>query len=320
MGCDWSCYPAGFPGPVRDPAPAEPEVVGIDYERQLPANKSIYVGESARFLLVFDPVEFICNENDFSTSDDDVTVTMEEGADNVIRISVGETVGAGSVVEVRFRDQLIMNVTAVPNVRIVSFDGEDTPADISVDQGSLEFKYSFDFDDPDYVPSIDDFKAPEGVELYLENSEYGPVLTIAPITRTEPFAIYFFDQLIANVNVIRDVDVTVSSLNLASNGGKTRSNFGNSPEVLINNLVGAWIRVITDQGASKAFYDGTYEPDYGYIRFSEESSGEFIYVAVANDPETGLQIGDIVNASSVNITLQEYRSEDKIFGNFVLQS
>lgn len=118
MGCDWSRNPAGFIGPVRGPVPAEPEVVGIDYERQLPANKSIYVGESARFLLVFDPADFICNENDFSTTDDDVTVTMEEGANNVVRISVGETVGAGSVVEVRFRDQLFMllDVVAVPKV------------------------------------------------------------------------------------------------------------------------------------------------------------------------------------------------------------
>lgn len=118
MGCDRSRNPAGIPGPVREPVPVEPEVVGIDYERQLPANKSIYVGESARFLLVFDPVEFICNENDFSTSDDDVTVTMEEGGDNVVRISVAETVGVGSVVEVRFRDQLIMYVTAASGKRI----------------------------------------------------------------------------------------------------------------------------------------------------------------------------------------------------------
>lgn len=138
MGRNWSCYPAGFTGPVREPVPAEPEVVGIDYERQLPANKSIYVGESAIFLLVFDPAEFICNENDFSTSDDDVTVTMEEGADNIVRISVGESVGAGSVVEVRFRDQLIMNVTAAEYFSEFS--------DVIFNEGSSVNQSAFNYD------------------------------------------------------------------------------------------------------------------------------------------------------------------------------
>lgn len=90
--------------------PVEPEVVGVDYSRQLPANEGIYVGESATFLLVFYPEDFICNENDFTTTNEGVTVTMEEGGDNIIRISVADYVPGEETVSIYFREQLFMNV------------------------------------------------------------------------------------------------------------------------------------------------------------------------------------------------------------------
>lgn len=113
MGCNRSCYPAGFVGPRLGPTPQEPIVVGVDRDRELPSRQSIYQGEYARFLLEFDPDEFICNENDFTTSDDQVTVTMEEGADNTVRISVEDDMAVGTEVEIRFRGQLFMIVTVV---------------------------------------------------------------------------------------------------------------------------------------------------------------------------------------------------------------
>lgn len=118
MGCNWSRNLAGFVGPRLGPTPQEPIVVGVDGDRFLPSRQSIYQGEYARFLLVFDPIDFICNENDFTTSDDQITVTMEEGADNIIRISVDEALPTGTDFEIRFRGQLFMllDVVAVPKI------------------------------------------------------------------------------------------------------------------------------------------------------------------------------------------------------------
>lgn len=247
MGCDWSCNPAGLPGPVREPVPAEPEVVGVDTERHLPANKSIYVGEYARFLLVFDPVEFICNENDFTTSDDDVTVTMEEGADNVVRISVGETVGAGSVVEIRFRGQLFMNVTAVANVRIDgAFGTAGIPTPVPITNG---YTVGFvGFDDESYIASTDEFRATNGATVIVDEIEEGSAMVVleSDLPVGSSFEVYFRSQLFAIGKIVSETTAIHVSKSFLEHEGDWATT--NMPEQISGNLEGAYIRIDTNDG------------------------------------------------------------------------
>lgn len=114
MGCSAESNLAGCVGPVAEPEPpVSPEVVGIDSDRQIPADRSIYVGEYANFNLVVFPVDYECVESDFSCDTAGVTLSLLEGYTNVLQIDVADTVTPGTEVNVFFRSQKIMHVTAV---------------------------------------------------------------------------------------------------------------------------------------------------------------------------------------------------------------
>lgn len=114
MGCSAEGYPSGCAGPVAEPEPpVSPEVVGIDYDRQIPADRSIYVGESANFNLVMDPMDYECIESDFSCDKAGVTLTLVKGLSNVLNVAVADTVTPGTEVNVFFGAQKIMHVSCV---------------------------------------------------------------------------------------------------------------------------------------------------------------------------------------------------------------
>lgn len=114
MGCYWRGYPSGLPGPVRRPEPpSSPEVVGVDDDREIPANKSIYIGEGARFLIVFSPADYVSELTDYSCDNASVSLSMEEGADNVLRVDVLDTMAPDTEVNIFFKGQKFMHILAV---------------------------------------------------------------------------------------------------------------------------------------------------------------------------------------------------------------
>lgn len=162
MGSKGRGYPAGITGPVREPAPTKPEVVGIGQDRQIPHVASIYVGESAVFPIIFYPADYVSAISDYSCTTPGVNLSLDPDLDNYLRVEFTEQVQPDTNIPIYFKNQLIMNVTSVEQIpevtEVLKKVGDDwipvTEVAIAVDEGEdIWVKFS----NPDYKPKASQF-------------------------------------------------------------------------------------------------------------------------------------------------------------------
>lgn len=128
MGCYRSGYPSGLVGPVREPAPGKPVVVGIGHDRQIPSAQGIYAGESAQFVIVFSPEDYVSQISDFSCDTEGVLLALVPEQENVLSVTLVEDITPGTVATIKFKDQAIIKVAAAANLKVVSvWDDDELP-------------------------------------------------------------------------------------------------------------------------------------------------------------------------------------------------
>lgn len=198
MGCSAEGYPSGCAGPVAEPEPpVSPEVVGIDSDRQIPADRSIYVGEYANFNLVMYPVDYECVESDFSCDTAGVTLSLLEGYTNVLKIDVADTVTPGTEVNVFFKSQKIMHVSVVETpVRVISVvDGKSVPYEHEFSSYGDDIFVAPVFD-KEYVVNLDDFRSTNDRLKITSDDGLAVQYWGEHENQSWDYEIYFKDQLI----------------------------------------------------------------------------------------------------------------------------
>lgn len=87
-------------------------VISVNGE-QIPASIQLYIGDTQDFNIMFDKSNYVCELSDFSCDTAGVTLSLLEGYTNVLQIDVADTVTPDTEVNVFFKSQKIMHVTAV---------------------------------------------------------------------------------------------------------------------------------------------------------------------------------------------------------------
>lgn len=71
---------------------SQPEVVGIDSDRQLPVYKTIYIGDRAVFLCVFDDPDYVSSASDYSCDVQGINLSMEPEGENLLSVAIDDDV------------------------------------------------------------------------------------------------------------------------------------------------------------------------------------------------------------------------------------
>lgn len=212
MGSKGRGYPAGITGPVREPAPTKPEVVGIGQDRQIPHVASIYVGESAVFPIIFYPADYVSAISDYSCTTPGVNLSLEPDLDNYLRVEFTEQVQPDTNIPIYFKNQLIMNVTSVEQIpevtEVLKKVGDDwipvTEVAIAVDEGEdIWVKFS----NPDYKPKASQFSfspLTDDVSISVitdETVDEGAFVSIEVFgEQAYGTSIYYKDQLVVGIS------------------------------------------------------------------------------------------------------------------------